>query len=612
MPAGAATHRRMEILVGVAHPAQHGVVGLQQLGRRAGGIGENRDLGGARLHLGAHDVEPGSGLRLRQLELEPFEFCGDAETLGLGLLLLLPFEPGHAHQHLALRDERIGQRRAVVAQRQLAHLVGMAGAARLDDRQRAVPLPVLDDVRQVDPGVGDGRDPGGRLFVGAGAVHQRGVQHGDTAHLQVVEELLRGVGRGDMLDLHGQRRQRIDHQTLRPMLAHLVAQRGELILDVRPARAGRVHLEQARGQVRLEPDGDRGEIADDLRRAFVEADIEGPVAALAGGDGKQPGQRRLGGAGRTRDQDVTAAVVAAAQHGVQSRQAGGHSLVGDLVDQLRRSPRRQLQAMLRQADRKLVADEARAAILHHAHVAERRAVDHLMAEHDDAIDHELKKAGALVRSFCAGLLGDDSGQPGARQPVADAIQFAALEGLIVEQPEQHVDAVEDDARRLELASLRLEHAEHPGEVELAGLHHVRRQARVHEEQLLLRQRGQIPAEGGGVGDDVLRRLLESDNDARLLALAGAVDQGLQREHRLAAAGPADHQRRPAGGQAAAGDFVEAVDAGGNLGDGQMRGWCFHRSRASRTCRANSVEVNGFCTNGRPRSIPALVTAVCSV
>ena len=38
----------------------------------------------------------------------------------------------------------------------------------------------------------------------------------------------------------------------------------------------------------------------------------------------------------------------------------------------------------------------------------------------------------------------------------------------------------------------------------------------------------------------------------------------------------------------------------------------HRSSASRTCRTNSAAVNGFWTNGRPRSIPAFCAADCSV
>ena len=52
---------------------------------------------------------------------------------------------------------------------------------------------------------------------------------------------------------------------------------------------------------------------------------------------------------------------------------------------------------------------------------------------------------------------------------------------------------------------------------------------------------------------------------------------------------ARRDRCPPGARPAAGNFVEAVDAGRGLGDGRTEGWCFHRSRASRTCRANSTE-----------------------
>ena len=81
-----------------------------------------------------------------------------------------------------------------------------------------------------------------------------------------------------------------------------------------------------------------------------------------------------------------------------------------------------------------------------------------MPEHDHAIDHELQEAVAVVGFVPADLLRDDAGQPRLRQPVADAIDFATLGDRVVEQAEQHVDPVEDDARRVNLFGLGLKDA----------------------------------------------------------------------------------------------------------------------------------------------------------
>ena len=69
----------------------------------------------------------------------------------------------------------------------------------------------------------------------------------------------------------------------------------------------------------------------------------------------------------------------------------------------------------------------------------------------------------------------------------------------------------------------------------------------------------------GVGDDLAGALLEGDEDAGLLGVARAVDQRLQREDGLAAAGAAHHQRGAPARQAAVGDLVEALDAGQGFG-----------------------------------------------
>ena len=270
--------------------------------------------------------------------------------------------------------------------------------------------------------------------------------------------------------LRRERRERIDHQATRMVRAHLRPQSTELVFDVGSSRARGIHLEQPGLHVGGESNADRSEIANDLSGAFVEAHIQGALAAFAGGGGEQPGQRRLGGSGRAGDEDVAAAVIAATQHVVETRKPGRNPLIGDLVLERGGATIGQLQAILGERDRKLVARKARAAVLHDAKMAEGRSIDHLMPENDHAIDHELQEAVALVGFVPADLLRDDAGQPRLRQPVADAIDFSTLRHRVVEEAEQHVDPVEDDARRMNLFGLGLKEGEHADQVEFPRLH----------------------------------------------------------------------------------------------------------------------------------------------
>ncbi len=72
---------------------------------------------------------------------------------------------------------------------------------------------------------------------------------------------------------------------------------------------------------------------------------------------------------------------------------------------------------------------------------------------------------------------------------------------------------------------------------------------------------QVETERGDVLGQVLGGLFERHEDARLVELGRAAHQKLHGEQGLAAARAAADQRRPAFGQAAAGDFVQPLDAG---------------------------------------------------
>jgi hypothetical protein len=181
-----------------------------------------------------------------------------------------------------------------------------------------------------------------------------------------------------------------------------------------------------------EPNAHRTEVSDDLGSAFVEANVQGSLAAPAGGGREEPAQRRLGGSRCTGNKDVAAAVVPTSQHVVEARKPSRDPFIGDVVLKLHRATIGQLQAFLRERDWEVVARKARAPELLDAKTAEGRSVHHLMLENDHAIDHELQEAVALVCIAPTNLLRNDARQPRLREPVTDAIELSALRHRVVE------------------------------------------------------------------------------------------------------------------------------------------------------------------------------------
>ena len=76
--------------------------------------------------------------------------------------------------------------------------------------------------------------------------------------------------------------------------------------------------------------------------------------------------------------------------------------------------------------------------------------------------------------------------------------------------------------------------------------------------------GVLEAERARVGRQLAGGLLEGEEDAGHAQLLGAAHEELERQQRLAAARAAADQGGAAAGEAAAGDLVEAGDAGGFL------------------------------------------------
>ena len=90
--------------------------------------------------------------------------------------------------------------------------------------------------------------------------------------------------------------------------------------------------------------------------------------------------------------------------------------------------------------------------------------------------------------------------------------------------------------------------------------------RIQEEQLLLFERRQIPPERGALA--TICRVLSSKatNMPASFILVRPIDQRLEREHGLAAARSPHDQGRATARQAAAGDLVESLNAGGRFGN----------------------------------------------
>jgi hypothetical protein len=102
--------------------------------------------------------------------------------------------------------------------------------------------------------------------------------------------------------------------------------------------------------------------------------------------------------------------------------------------------------------------------------------------------------------------------------------------------------------------------------------------------------GQVVAEGTDVGDQVVRTLLEAHQHAGFVVSGRALHQERQREQRLAAAGGAGDQRRPARRQPPEGDFVQPGDPALGLAQGFGRRLRMDRHRTQPWRHAQSLAI----------------------
>jgi hypothetical protein len=83
---------------------------------------------------------------------------------------------------------------------------------------------------------------------------------------------------------------------------------------------------------------------------------------------------------------------------------------------------------------------------------------------------------------------------------------------------------------------------------------------VELDQLLLRQALDVEAEGAEVLTQLLARLLEGHEHARLAKVSSPAEEKLDAHEGHPATGAAAHQSRPSAGQTAAGDLIQSGDA----------------------------------------------------
>ena len=134
--------------------------------------------------------------------------------------------------------------------------------------------------------------------------------------------------------------------------------------------ARRDHAQAAALHVALQKNADGGEITGYFIGIRIETDEERAFAPLAGGLGKRPAQRRLGGARESRDQDARAPIIATAQHGIQAIYPARDTLAADfgaVTDQGARDS--DVETVLADEKGRLIFVVRRAAIFLHTQIA---------------------------------------------------------------------------------------------------------------------------------------------------------------------------------------------------------------------------------------------------
>ena len=416
----------------------------------------------------------------------------------------------------------------------------------------------------MNPGVGDGGHFHFRAFGTVAVIHQARAEHGDAFGLGEPNQAQRHIHHDAerLRPEHGG--QRIDHQAARLVLANQGLDIQQMLFAIERTSLNGMKAQIAVCDCRGQIEADGRHVADDLAAALVEADVQAALGALDAGMGEGRSQRRFGGAGRASHQDGTAAQIATAKHRVEPLHARRDALGESGKTHLVRHRHGHFDAVRADDQREFPFVDRRAAVFGHAQIAMGEATDDVLAQMHDAIGHVLEEVVSgpvrLVGSTRPGS--DDAGDAVDGQPVLNAVELLPLRERVVEQRQQHVDRVEHDACGMVLGKPGADAGQESADIETPGLHDIGRHAGIHECEFVLASK--IPAERSGVGNDALRIFFECDENAAFAVQERAIDQCLQGEHGLATTGPANKGACAPMRQAAPGNRVKPLDAGGGF------------------------------------------------
>lgn len=134
--------------------------------------------------------------------------------------------------------------------------------------------------------------------------------------------------------------------------------------------------------------------------------------------------------------------------------------------------------------------------------------------------------------------GEDGGYAEFGEPIVEGVKFVLLAIGVAVDAQEHVEGIEGQALGLHPPGLAVEDGEESGEAEVSGINGLPGQAGLENEELAgALERGQVPAQGGGVLPHHVRALLEGHENPRLAPQRAAVEE-LEGQHALARSGTA--------------------------------------------------------------------------
>ena len=449
----------------------------------------------------------------------------------------------------------------MVGELELTNLVRVGHPARLEHVEPAVSLAARFDVPHQEPGIDERGEPDLAPLERV-AMGEVGEERGDLVALEHVHEPhqhrlgVRGApDRNEVAD-------RVHHHRFRREGADQLVHHGQVRLETVTRRPFRMDAKLSLRHERLEVEPDRAHVADDLLRRLFEGEIQGALAAPAGLGGEMGSDAGLSGSGRAGDQDAGAAVQPSIEHRIEAGHTGRDPVRRNRVIEPQRGDREHVDALVVDQERIFVGAVNAAAVLDDPQPAGRDLVDHPMIQKDDAVRDVLLEP--LPRETAlAALAGDDRRHSLVLEPAEQPPDFGAQDPVVREPAEQGLDRVEHHALRADRVDRMARSDEQALEVVFAALLDLRAlDADVVDHQLVLTDQPlEIEAQRRHVRRQLPGGLLEAHEHARLVVLEDAAHQEFGGEQGLAAARAAAHQRGTAARQAAAGDLVEALDAG---------------------------------------------------